>query len=93
MIFRRPIGNDVRMARSGGRTRIQPLLLGVGLGTALGVASALRRRRPLSRDSDEGDGFAELTKNELYQLARDAELPGRSAMSKAELIRALRSAS
>jgi hypothetical protein len=70
--------------------RIQPILLGFGLGTALGVAGAFQRRLVLRHDVTPGlDG---LTRDELYQLAREAEIPGRSSMSKDELIRALRAA-
>ena len=40
-----------------------------------------------------GDRLESLTKDELYDRARAAEIPGRSEMSKEELVRALRSLS
>jgi hypothetical protein len=33
-----------------------------------------------------------MSKQELYERARELDLPGRSSMTKAELVRALRSA-
>lgn len=37
-----------------------------------------------------GESYEEWTKDELYARAREVEVPGRSSMSKGELIRALR---
>lgn len=47
-------------------------------------------REAVSPGADASRPYEERTKDELYQLARERELPGRSAMSKLELIRALR---
>jgi hypothetical protein len=44
---------------------------------------ARNRRNP-------GESYEEWTKDELYAKAREVEVPGRSSMSKGELIRALR---
>ena len=62
----------------------------LGAGAALGVvgSAAIVRFR-----NHRDDGLAGLTKDELYERARAADIPGRSAMSKDELVRALRSAS
>lgn len=38
----------------------------------------------------EDDGYDEMSKDELYELAQDAEVEGRSSMTKDELIAALR---
>jgi DNA end-binding protein Ku len=46
-------------------------------------------RRP-SRNGSHGDGLDDLSKGELDMRARDAEIEGRSKMSKEELIEALR---
>jgi hypothetical protein len=45
-----------------------------------------------ARQDGRGDGRADpskLSKEELYELAKDADIPGRADMSKAELIEAL----
>jgi DNA end-binding protein Ku len=42
--------------------------------------------------SNGGDGLAKLGKDELYELARQADIPGRSDMSRAQLIKALKAA-
>jgi DNA end-binding protein Ku len=51
---------------------------------------AARRERP-SRRSSNGD-FASKSKEDLYELAKKADIPGRSDMSKEELVEALRAA-
>ena len=72
------------------------------LGGALGlvVAFLLRNRdavcgmldqTPLSRGRTSN--LEDMTKDELYERAQKADIPGRSEMTKGELIEALRSAS
>ncbi len=72
------------------------------LGGALGIAVAflLRNRdavrgmldqTPLKRG--RGSNLEEMTKDELYERAQKADIPGRSEMTKSELIKALRSTS
>ena len=72
------------------------------LGGALGlvVAFLLRNRdavrgmlyqTPLSRG--RASNLEDMTKDELYERAQKADIPGRSEMTKSELIEALRSAS
>jgi DNA end-binding protein Ku len=39
-----------------------------------------------------GDGFERMSKDELYELAKRSDIPGRSGMSKEELIEALQRA-
>jgi DNA end-binding protein Ku len=51
---------------------------------------AARRERP-SRRSSNGD-LASKSKEDLYELAKKADIPGRSDMSKEELVEALRAA-
>lgn len=62
------------------------IALGIGAVSAVAVSAAVtwrRRQQPQLED---------LTKDELYERARAADIPGRSEMNKDELIRALRSA-
>jgi DNA end-binding protein Ku len=47
---------------------------------------AARGRRPSRRD---GGGLQSLSKEELYELAKEHDIPGRSDMSKDELVKAL----
>ena len=72
------------------------------LGGALGVALAfLLRKRDAVRgmldqtplNESRASNLEDLTKDELYARAQKADIPGRSEMTKAELIKALRSAS
>jgi hypothetical protein len=53
------------------------------------VEAARRNRAP--RRSSSGD-LESRSKDELYKLAQDADIPGRSDMSKEELVEALRAA-
>ena len=52
---------------------------------ALGAQLVQAKRRQLSRTG----GLGELTKDELYELAQGSDIPGRSDMSKEELVKAL----
>jgi DNA end-binding protein Ku len=59
------------------------------------VEASRRGRRSAGRRSSNGasrDGLEELPKSELEQRARDADIEGRSKMSKDELVEALRAA-
>jgi hypothetical protein len=67
-------------------------------------AALVQRRSPTSEPTkaaapsptsaeDQDDELDQLTRGELYQRAQQASIPGRSAMSKDELIAALRRAS
>jgi hypothetical protein len=74
------------------------LFLGGALGAALAfllrnrdAAVGMRDQTPLNRP--RGSNLADLTKDELYERARKADIPGRSDMTKDELIKALYSAS
>jgi hypothetical protein len=93
---------------------LKPLAVGVGVGTAIGLAArgfrlaatlvreraanlgAVRDERRPSKLVPAGEPrpteLADLSKADLYQQAQEAGIPGRSRMSKAELIAALRSA-
>jgi hemerythrin superfamily protein len=62
------------------------------LGTAFEKARAELLDTEPSADppaDDRTDGLEHTTKTELYQMAKDAEIPGRSTMTKDELARAL----
>jgi hypothetical protein len=65
---------------------------GVWLG--LGLAYLAVRLRGLRADATDRPGrepaLADLTRDELYERAQAAEIPGRSGMSKDDLIDALR---
>jgi hypothetical protein len=69
------------------RRRWIPLV--VAAVVAVGSAVIVWFRRRQSKDGPLED----LTKDELYDRAKAADIPGRSDMSKDELIRALRSGS
>ena len=60
------------------------------------VEAAQRRRaggRKRGGGGDDGDGRLEsLSKEELYELAKEADIPGRADMSKQELVQALEAA-
>jgi DNA end-binding protein Ku len=62
------------------------------------IAEAQGRRRGAARNGDgggaqNGDGdLDELSKNELYERAKKADIPGRSQMSREELLEALKAA-
>lgn len=51
------------------------------------------RRAPKASQRGNGAALKERTKSELYEQAQELDIPGRSSMSKAELIRAIRDAS
>jgi DNA end-binding protein Ku len=53
------------------------------------IAAAQGRR---ARVAGGDDDLAELSKNELYELAKERDIPGRSQMSREELVEALRAA-
>ena len=71
--------------RRGHGVRTAALLLGAASASA---APVLRKR--LSRPSGAPRNLEELTKDELYARAQAAEIPGRSEMSKDQLVAALR---
>lgn len=48
------------------------------------------RRSERARKASAGEDLEELTKQELYERAKELDIPGRSAMSKEELARAVR---
>ncbi|MBK5224925.1 MAG: Rho termination factor N-terminal domain-containing protein [Acidimicrobiia bacterium] len=68
---------------------------------AMVVAAVIRRPSPAPARSSESrpagssgrTELEEMTKAELYRLAADANLPGRSSMTKAQLLAALSSSS
>jgi DNA end-binding protein Ku len=60
---------------------------------ALRASIEAARGRRETRAKPAGDGKLErLSKEELYRLAKQADIPGRADMSKAELVKALRAA-
>ena len=72
------------------------------LGGALGAVGAflLRNRDAVLGMMDQtplnrvrASNLEDMTKDELYERAQKADIPGRSEMTKAELIKALRSGS
>jgi Rho termination factor-like protein len=74
------------------------LFLGVALGVVL--AFLLRKRDAVRGMLDQtplntgrASNLEDMTKDELYERAQKADIPGRSEMTKSELIKALRLAS
>jgi hypothetical protein len=72
--------------RRGNRLRTAALLAGVA--SAAGAVPVLRRR--VSRTNARPRSLDDMTKDELYARAQEAEIPGRSEMSKEQLVAALR---
>ena len=72
--------------------RIPLIPLAIGAGIAVGLGAFLVRKRRALMDKVRRPRLEELTKDELYQRARAADIHGRSEMTKDELVRALRSA-
>lgn len=77
--------------RAGKRLDVKRLIMGTGLG-ALGAILLVRSSvvQKVRSRRDQGLGLDELHKDELYRRAQDADIPGRSQMTKQELIEALR---
>jgi DNA end-binding protein Ku len=65
--------------------------LRASLESAQGGAKSRTARRN-GRGTKNGDGLSELSREELYERAKRADIPGRSDMSKEQLIKALESA-
>jgi hypothetical protein len=72
--------------RRGNRLRTAVVLAGVA--SAAGAVPVLRRR--VSRPTGKPRSLDDMTKDELYARAQEAEIPGRSEMSKEQLVAALR---
>jgi hypothetical protein len=66
------------------------LIFRVGLGIALG--SLIARSSFVSKLLGRTSELEDLTKEELYRRAQEAEVEGRSAMTKGELVDALKEA-
>lgn len=54
------------------------------------LEQSLQRARSGSQAAPASTDYGSMTKSELYELARERDVPGRSSLSKAELIEALR---
>ena len=67
------------------------LFAGMGIAALVsGVVSKTGLPNRLSVLLRRADGLDKMTKDELYKRAQDADIPGRSEMSKDELVAALR---
>lgn len=53
-------------------------------------AAAAEGRSTVSRRGGKAGSYEDMTREELYERARKVGIPGRSSMSKAELVDALR---
>ena len=67
-------------------------LLALGSGGVEAAGRAAEAARGAADVLVGGERLEEMTKEELYERARQAEIPGRSEMSKEELIAALENA-
>jgi hypothetical protein len=70
--------------------RIGMRLLMLGSGIALGALAGARLVVPRVRRRQRRGHLDDLTKDELYELAQESDVEGRSGMTKDELIAALR---
>jgi hypothetical protein len=53
-------------------------------------AAAATSRKSVGRKGGESGSYDDWSKNELVKRARDLDIPGRSSMTKGELVKALR---
>jgi hypothetical protein len=74
------------------RIRRIPVVAIVAVAVAALLAAVGARYREHLPAIGRADGLEDLTKQELYERAQAADIPGRSEMNKDELIRALRAA-
>ena len=70
--------------------RIGMRLVMLGSGVALGALAGTRLVIPRVRRRQRRSHLDDLTRDELYELARESDVEGRSGMTKDELIAALR---
>jgi hypothetical protein len=70
--------------------RIGMRLVMLGSGVALGALAGTRLVIPRVRRRQRRGRLDDLTRDELYELARESDVEGRSGMTKDELIAALR---
>ncbi|MGH3052647.1 MAG: Rho termination factor N-terminal domain-containing protein [Gaiellaceae bacterium] len=70
--------------------RIGMRLVMLGSGVALGALAGTRLVIPRVRRRQRRGHLDDLTRDELYELARESDVEGRSGMTKDELIAALR---
>jgi len=68
---------------------MKPLIIGLAASALAAIGVARFAPRLLHR----GGELSELTKEELYEKAQEADIPGRSEMTKEQLVEALGAAS
>jgi DNA end-binding protein Ku len=92
--YRDALCEIIEAKRKGKEVRVEPEAepeAPTDLMSALRASVEAARRNRAPRRSSSGD-LESRSKDELYKLARDADIPGRSDMSKEELVEALRAA-
>lgn len=93
----RQLATAVKAAEAAAPTRPHPGTESAKANAVAGLPLAIDRIRDAVRDAASGssrgasgDDLASATKADLYEKAKDADIPGRSAMTKEELTEALR---
>jgi DNA end-binding protein Ku len=92
--YRDALCEIIEAKRKGKEVRVEPEAepeAPTDLMSALRASVEAARRNRAPRRSSSGD-LESRSKDELYKLAQDADIPGRSDMSKEELVEALRAA-
>jgi DNA end-binding protein Ku len=92
--YRDALCEIIEAKRKGEQVRVEPEPepeAPTDLMAALRASVEAARRRGSGVASGDGE-LDSLSKDELYQLAKDADVPGRSDMSKQELVKALKAA-
>jgi DNA end-binding protein Ku len=90
--YRDALAQIIKAKRKGEEVHVAPAEEPEEPADLLEALRASIEARKGSRNGRGRDGLSDLSREELYERAKDAEIPGRSQMSKEELVEALRQA-